>query len=53
LRCFFVLWVPASSADVPPVKQASMPKFKLKRMPPVPATAEVPPIELDGISSSR
>jgi hypothetical protein len=47
LRCFFVVWVPASSADVPPVKQAGMPKFEVKSMPPVPATAEVPPKELD------
>ncbi len=27
-----------------------MPKFEVKSMPQVPATAEVPPIELDGIS---
>ncbi len=26
-----------------------MPKFEVKSMPPVPATAKVPPIELDGI----
>ncbi len=50
LRCFFVVWVPACSADVPPVKWAGMPKFKVKSMPPVPATAEVPPIELDEMS---
>ncbi len=50
LRCFFVVWVPASSADVPPVEQAGMPKFKVISIHPVPATAEVPPIELDGIS---
>ena len=45
-----MVWVPASSADVITVKQAGMPKFKVISMPPVPATAEVPPIELDGIS---
>jgi hypothetical protein len=49
LRCLLVVWVPASSADVPPVKWVGMPKFEVKSMPPVPATAEVPPIELDGI----
>jgi hypothetical protein len=49
LRCFFVVWVPACSADVSPVEQAGMPKFEVKRMPPVPGTAKVPPIELDGI----
>jgi hypothetical protein len=38
---FFVVWVPASSADVPPVKRADMPMFEVKSMPPVPATAEV------------
>ncbi len=53
LRCFFVVWVPTSSADVPPVKQAGMPKFEVKNMPPAPATAEVPPIELDGISKLK
>jgi hypothetical protein len=46
-------WVPACSADVPPVKLASMQKFEVKIMPPVPATAEVPPIELDGISKLK
>ncbi len=53
LRCFFVVWVPASSADVPPAKQAGMPKFVVKSKPPVPATAEVPPLELDGISELK
>jgi hypothetical protein len=52
-RHFFVVWVPACSADVPPVKQAGMPKFEVKSMPPVPATAKVPPIELDGISKLK
>jgi hypothetical protein len=28
-------------------------KFKVKSIPPVPATAEVPPIELDGISELK
>jgi hypothetical protein len=27
LRCFFVVWVPACSADVLPVERAGMPKF--------------------------
>jgi hypothetical protein len=49
LRCFFVVWVPACSDDVPPVEQAGMPIFEVKSMPQGPATAEVPPIELDGI----
>ncbi len=56
LRCIFVVWVPASSADVPPVEQARMPTFEVKSMPPVHATAEVPPvlpIELDGISELK
>ncbi len=53
LRCFFVVWVPASSADVPPFEQASMLKFEVKSMPPLPATAEVPPIELNGISKLK
>ena len=53
LRCFFVVWVPACSADVPPVKRAGMPKFEVKSMPPAPATAEVPPKELDGISKLK
>ncbi len=53
LRCFFVVWVPACSADGMPVKQAGVPKFKVKSMPPVPATAEVLPIELDGISELK
>jgi hypothetical protein len=53
LRCFFVVWVPASSTDVPPVEQAVMPKFEVKSMPPVPATAEVPPVEMDGISKLK
>ncbi len=53
LRCFFVVWVPAISADVPLVKQAGMPKFEVKSMPPVPATAGVLPIELDVISELR
>jgi hypothetical protein len=30
-----------------------MPKFKVKSMPPVTARAEVPPIELDGISKLK
>ncbi len=46
-------WVLASSADVPPVKQAGTSKFEVKSMPPVPATAEVPPIELDRISKLK
>ncbi len=50
LRCFVVVWVPASSADV---KWAGMPKFKVKSILPVPATAEVPPIELDGMSELK
>jgi hypothetical protein len=49
LRCFFVVWVSASIADVLPVERAGMPKFEVKSMPPVPVTAEVPPIELDRI----
>ncbi len=53
LTCFFVVWVPASSADIPPVDRAGMPKFKVKSVPPVPATAEVSPIELDGISDLK
>jgi hypothetical protein len=53
LRCFFVVWEQACSADVPPVKWAGMPKFKVKSMPQVTATAEVPPIELDGISKVK
>jgi hypothetical protein len=44
---------PACSADVPPVKLAGMPKFEVKSMPPVPAIAEVPSIELDGISELK
>jgi hypothetical protein len=53
LRCFFVVWVPASSADEPPVERPGMPKFKVKSIPPVPTTAEVPPIELDGNSELK
>jgi hypothetical protein len=53
LRCFFVVWVPACRADVLPVKRAGMPKFEVKSMSPVPTTAEVPPIELDGISKLK
>ncbi len=53
LRCFFVIWVPACNADVPPVEQAGMPKFEVKSMPPVPGTAKIPPIELDGISKLK
>jgi hypothetical protein len=53
LRCFFVVCVPAYSADVPPIDRAGMPKFEVKSMPPVPATAKVPPIELDGISKLK
>jgi hypothetical protein len=53
LESFFVVWVPACSADVPPVEWAGMPKFKVKSMPLVPATAKVPPIELDGISNLK
>jgi hypothetical protein len=53
LRCFFVVWVPACSADVPPVEWAGMPKFEIKSMPPVPAIVEVLPIELDGISELK
>ncbi len=30
-----------------------MPKFEVKSMPPVPGTAKVPPIELDGISKLK
>ena len=52
-RCFFGVWVPACSADVPPVERAGMPKFEVKSMPPVLATTEVPPIELDGISKLK
>ncbi len=48
-----MVWVPASSADVPPVKMAGMPKLEIKSMPLVPATAEVPPIELDRISELK
>ncbi len=48
-----MVWVPASSADVPPVERADMPKFEVKSVPPVSATAEVPPIELDGISKLK
>ncbi len=44
-----MVWVPACSADVLPVKWASMPKFEVKSMPLLPATAEVLPIELKGI----
>jgi hypothetical protein len=46
LRSFFVVWVPASSAD-------GMPKSEVKSMPPVLATAVVSPIELDGISELK
>jgi hypothetical protein len=53
LRCFFVVWVPACSAAVPPVEQGGMPKFEVKSMPPVPATAKVLPIELDGLSKLK
>ncbi len=53
MRCFFVVWVPACSADVLPVKQAGMPKFEVKRMPPVPATAELLPIEMYGVSEPK
>jgi hypothetical protein len=35
LESFFVVWVPACSADVPPVKWDGMPKFEVKSMPPV------------------
>ncbi len=49
LESFFVVWVLACSADVLPVKWAGMLKFEVKSMPPVPATAKVSPIELDGI----
>jgi hypothetical protein len=49
LRYFFVVWVPACSADIPSVKRAGMPKFEVKSMPQLPATAEVLPIEMDGI----
>ncbi len=48
-----MVWVPACSADVPPVKRAGMPKFEVESMPPVPATAEVLPIKLDGISKLK
>ncbi len=48
-----MVWVPACSADVLPVEWAGMPKFEVKRMPLIPATAEVPPIELDGISKLK
>jgi hypothetical protein len=37
LESFFVVRVPACSADVPPVKWAGMPKFEVKSMPLVPA----------------
>ncbi len=30
-----------------------MPKFEVESMPPVPAAAEVPPIELDGMSELK
>ncbi len=52
LRCFFVV-VPACSAVVPQVEQAGMPKFEAKSMPPVPGTAKVPHIELEGISKLK
>ena len=48
-----MVWVPACSADVLPVKQAGMSKFEVKSMPPVPATAKLLPIELDGISKLK
>ncbi len=53
LDMLFVVWVPACSADVPPVEQAGMPKFEVIRMPLVSARAEVLPIELDGISDLK
>jgi hypothetical protein len=53
LRCLFVVWVPACSADALPVKQAGLPKFEVKSMPPVSGTAKVPPIGLDGISKLK
>ncbi len=53
MRCFFVVWVSASTADVPPVEQAGKPKFTVKVMLTVPATAKVPTIELDGISELK
>ncbi len=48
-----MVWIPACSADILPVEQAGMPKFEVKSMPPVPATAEVLPIDLDGISELK
>jgi hypothetical protein len=53
LESFFVVWVPSFSADVPLVKQAGVQKFEVKNMPPVPATAKVPSIELYGISKLK
>ncbi len=53
LRPLFMVLVPACSADVLPVKQAGMPKFEVKSMHPVPATAEVLPIELDRFSKLK
>ncbi len=48
-----MVWVPACSADVLPVKWAGMPKFKVKSIHLVPAIAEVLPIKLDGISELK
>ncbi len=45
--------VPACSAVILPVEQAGMPKFEVKIIPPVPGTAKVPHIELDGISKLK
>jgi hypothetical protein len=53
LICFFVIWVPACSADESPVEWAGMPKFEVKSMPLVPAPAEVLSIELDQISKLK
>ena len=46
-----MVWVLACTADVPPVEPAGNKQVNV--MPPVPATAEVPPTELDGISKLK
>ena len=53
MSCFFVVWVSACTADVLSVESAGKPKFEVRVMPSVPATVEVPPTELDGISKLK
>ena len=48
-----MVWVSACTADVLSVESAGKPKFEVRVMPSVPATVEVPPTELDGISKLK